>query len=417
MGLFDFVKSLKQKNVVETQKELDFKNMTLMYENQPVVDVEMAERGIGKIVDIRNGKLFPIGVKKSEIISLKDSFNIWLEYKTIPQGRPNINECLQKLNMKTPYELSCKSFYLSFNDSFWFKPKNANIQWEDINLFDNSFSSDIGDILFNPNTNKITINYISPDSTTNGLDAKRWLIENRTAYLLKTNYNIEQMAYNEVFAMEIAKKLQLPVAEYSIVKGSIVINEQEIPCTFSKSKNFCNKGDIVLPFGYLRTLTQNNTKKLIDFIKEKYPVAYNNFKKMLILDFIIANEDRHNDNMSIRIDQNGEWHFGTMYDNGNSMYFEDKTLNGIGNDVKCKFSGHLSNKEIMLQHINYDDLTFINKEFMEDVVKILKNTYSESEMPEERIEALEKSTRGKIDSLIQYKEQLFQRFNELEETR
>jgi hypothetical protein len=165
-------------------------------------------------------------------------------------------------------------------------------------------------------------------------------------------------------------------------------------------------------------LTQNNTKKLIDFIKENHLEVYKEFKKMLVLDFIIANEDRHSDNISIRIDKDGNWHFGIVYDNGNSMYFENKTTSGINEDVRCKFSGHLSNKEIMLQHItSYNDLSFINEKTANDIIAMIQTVYGKSNMTNERISALRESVEEKMNFLVQYKEQLYQKHIEQEEIR
>lgn len=410
MGLIDLVKSLRKSQTQERQKEFDFENMTLMYENEKVADVKMAKDKIDEITFVYNENKFPVGVRKSDIFTLTDALSMWLEYKTIPNGRPNISECLNRFEISSTTALSRKSFYLSLNDNYWLKPQNIDIRWESVNIYANGFSSDIGDILFDPFVNKSRVNFVSPDNTTNGLDAKRWINENGNFYLLKTNYKKEQVAYNEVFAMKVAQKLGLKTAEYSIVEGNIVINNQKMPCVFSKTLNYCKEGETVLPIGYMRILTNNNTKKLIDFIKDNYPKEFKEFQKMLVLDYIIANEDRHADNISIRIDKNGDWHFGTVYDNGNSMYYENDGVRISGDDPRCKFFGHLSNKEVLQEYITYyQDLNFFHMDDFSDIKDIVFDVYGKSNMSQERIRVLSEIVQEKLSFLKQYKERLYEK--------
>ena len=36
---------------------------------------------------------------------------------------------------------------LSLSDQYWMKPAESNLEWKDINFFENSFSDDVGNIL------------------------------------------------------------------------------------------------------------------------------------------------------------------------------------------------------------------------------------------------------------------------------
>ena len=416
MGIFDFVKSLKQKKVVETQKELDFKNMTLMYENQPVVDVEFNSVGINNITKIHNFDLLPLGttnnLQKNNIDTnlLAEYIGIWLSFRVIPDSRPNIQTLLEKSNIKSTAELSCRSFNLSFSDNFWFKPQNLDIKWEEINLHQNGFSNDIGDVLFDPTTQKTTMNFVSPDPTTRGEDAKRWISEDNDAYLLKTNYMHEQVAYNECVASLICDKLNAAYVQYETVKGEIKIksnnNIESYDCTFAKCKNFCQFNDMYLPADYLRMLTKNNTKELINFVKENYPTVFKEFQKMIVLDFVIANEDRHSENFGFFIKDGKISRFAPIFDSGNSMYFEN-SIAGIGEDKRCKFYGHKNNKEVMLEYIQYkEDLDFFKKENFNNIKQEIIDIYKESSVPTEKVETLARFVENQINEIEKIKEKL-----------
>jgi hypothetical protein len=42
-----------------------------------------------------------------------------------------------------------KGLGLSLSDHYWFKPVKSDFTWEQVNHFDNDFSEDIGNYLFN----------------------------------------------------------------------------------------------------------------------------------------------------------------------------------------------------------------------------------------------------------------------------
>ena len=43
--------------------------------------------------------------------------------------------------------LLTRCFGQSLSDQYWISPQTGDLQWSDINFFDNPFSEDIGDVL------------------------------------------------------------------------------------------------------------------------------------------------------------------------------------------------------------------------------------------------------------------------------
>ena len=427
MGILQrFFSRCKQKEKLEPkpEKQIDFKHMTLMYKNEPVLDLEFSALGLSAVSNLRDINKLPYGVINPRnqqdgvdinYNALKTYLGAWLEYRIIPDSRPNIKELLDKCNLQTTTELTCRSLGLSFADSFWFKPQNLEIAWEEVNLYQNGFSQDIGDILFDPTTEKFHISYISPDPTTRGEDAKRWIEENGQAYLVKTNEKLEQVAYNELVAAKIGERLKLRCAEYQVFKGDITMMENGIPikkdCTFAKSKNFCRPDRIYLPADYLRIIVEtNNAKDLIDLIKIKEPAVYKEFQKMLVLDFIINNEDRHAENFGFEIDEYGNLYFGCVFDNGNSLNHESSEFVSATSDNKCKFHGYASNEGMMYLYFKYkDELDFFDAENFKGLKDEIINIYRQSSMSEEKIQKIAQFIEDRIQEVQQLKDRLPER--------
>ena len=427
MGMLQrFLSRNKQKEKLEPkpEREIDFKHMTLMYKNEPVLDLEFSALGLSAVRNLRDINKLPYGVINPRnpqngpdinYNSLKTYLGVWLEYRSIPDSRPNIKELLDKCNLQTTTELTCRSLGLSFADSFWFKPQNLEIAWEDVDLYKNGFSPDIGDILFDPTTEKFHISYISPDPTTRGEDSKRWIEENGVAYLVKTNEEQDQVAYNELVASKIGERLKLRCAEYQTYQGDITKMKDGKPvkydCTFAKSKNFCRPDRIYLPADYLRIIVEtNNTKDLMDLLKVKEPAVYKEFQKMLVLDFIINNEDRHAENFGFEIDEEGNLYFGCVFDNGNSLNYDDRESVSEMSDKKCKFHGYTSNKGMMYLYFKYkDELDFFDAENFKGLKDEIINIYRQSSMSENKIQKLAQFIEDRIQEVQQLKDRLPER--------
>ncbi len=65
-------------------------------------------------------------------------------------------------------KLLVHSLGLSLSDQYWICPKDSKLVWDDINFFRNSFSEDIGDILFGADKKANILDFSSPDNTTDG---------------------------------------------------------------------------------------------------------------------------------------------------------------------------------------------------------------------------------------------------------
>lgn len=119
---------------------------TLMNKNTPVISLDIDEQTlyIKEIIETYNDKYKPYGIRKLNKKQITD----WLLSRKIPASRDNIDDILDNLKISSTNELVFKAFGLSLSDQYWLKPNNSNINWKEINFFDNDFSDDMGKFLF-----------------------------------------------------------------------------------------------------------------------------------------------------------------------------------------------------------------------------------------------------------------------------
>ncbi|MCL2320846.1 MAG: excisionase, partial [Oscillospiraceae bacterium] len=157
----------------------------LMNKNTPILtcEIDAASGAISKILENHNLEYLPVGIGTNKIF-LRHNLNEWWKGRSIPASRQGLDIALTEMGIANKDELLNKSFGLSLSDQYWINP-NGLLEWSKINFFDNSFSEDVGDILFgNPSGNK-ELDLSSPDNTSDGWLKKRWKIVGSNRCLIK----------------------------------------------------------------------------------------------------------------------------------------------------------------------------------------------------------------------------------------
>ncbi len=258
--------------------------------------------------------------------SFKTNLSEWFKTRGIPSWRDKLDILLHRLNISAPSELLDKSFGLSLQDQYWIKPYDLDINYDDINFFDNDFDYlDFLEASLSKNS-KTIVNEISlrtPNNTTDGMLRKAWIIENNIRYLLKSGYKNEVLQpFNEVLASEICTRLGFNHVEYTldIYKDTVV---SKCPCFITKDT------ELITCHQILNNLKDyNNTMTFETYINILENNGIKNAKveleNMFILDFLIMNEDRHLNNFGIIRDVNTlKWlSCAPIFDNGQSLNIE-----------------------------------------------------------------------------------------------
>jgi hypothetical protein len=143
----------------------------LKHKDVDVLEITIGVNGeICAFGDIFNIDHLPLGTSSKNNPNLQ-ILNEWWKNRAIPASRDRLNELLESLGLVFPWELLDKSLGLSLSDQYWICPTTDDLKWGDVNFFQNGFSEDVGNILFDKakTTSKKAINLMSPDNTTNGV--------------------------------------------------------------------------------------------------------------------------------------------------------------------------------------------------------------------------------------------------------
>ena len=315
-------------------------NYCLMHKNVIVALLELDEETgfIQKVKALYRREHLPCGVTVIGSLPDKSSLNAWWLGRSIPANRPGVERTLEILDLQTTKMLLLRCFGLSLSDQYWMKPENSDLQWERINFFENGFSEGIGDILLGKTDKTADLDLSSPDNTSDGCLKKRWKILDGRRVLLKSGSNpFQQQPFNEVIASAVAERLRIPHVEYQLLW------DDGVP--FSVCEDFIDPHtDLVSAWRIMQSRTRDNRTSLYrHYINccEGFDVKdiAHAVDQMIVLDYIIANEDRHQNNFGlVRNADTLEWiGAAPIFDSGSSLGY-DKLPGQIlsGKDVECK---------------------------------------------------------------------------------
>jgi hypothetical protein len=178
---------------------------------------------------------------------------------------------------------------------------------------------------------------MTPDITTNGNLIKRWLIDGKKRFLIKGSDFYNQEALNEVIASEMMNRLGIRHIPYDLVNDdkAYIHNRYSYHTIFSKCENFINRNtEFVSAWNiYISQKQENDVWSYKQFLiycsKLGIPDMKEFLDKMLTLDYIIGNTDRHLNNFGAIRDANTlEW-IGPapIYDCGNSLWSDNDLIN------------------------------------------------------------------------------------------
>ncbi len=306
----------------------------LLHKELPVLSFELDDDlYVTQINEIFDEKHVPIGLLNNSSESPVSALRSWWKNRAIPASRQYLRETLELLRIKNSSELLSKCHGLSLSDHYWvknLKDSEYNLKWKDINFFENNFSDDIGEILTgNFGIQDIdSISFLSPDGSTDGWLPKKWLIENEQRILLKGgSETYQQEPFNEVIASEICSKLNINHTTYTLRKHE---NTKGLFFYSSCPDIVSTDTELIPAYSLFKTeKPDNNTDSLSLLFRackksgiKNIETLKSEFSKIGVLDFIIANTDRHMNNFGfLRNPDTLEWiGLAPVYDSGTSLF-------------------------------------------------------------------------------------------------
>lgn len=373
---------------------------SLMHKRVKVADIELDDASgfIKKINTVYVPEHLPIGVSIKKGVADRASLNDWWTERSIPASRSGIREALELLDIASTKMLLVRCYGLSLSDQYWICPEGTNLTWDNINFFDNTFSDDVGDVLFGAKKKDNAFDFSSPDNTSDGNLKKRWKIIAGKRCLVKGGSTpFRQQPFNEVIASKIMEWLGIPHVPYTVMWN------QGVP--YSVCEDFITGETELIPaWRIMHTLKKENDISVYQHflnccealgIKEVIPYL----DRMIVLDYIIANEDRHLNNFGvIRNAETLEWiGMAPIYDSGSSLGY-DKLAGQIRSerDITCKPFKKYHEEQLKL----VSSFEWIDIEKLSNVRALIMETFSEDSASEYIDEARMKAIADTVEKRI-----------------
>lgn len=376
---------------------------TLMHKRIAVAEMELDDATglIQKIGAVYVPEHLPVGIAVKNGAADRAALNEWWTDRSIPASRSGIREALETLEITSTKMLLVRCYGLSLSDQYWIRPEGFSLTWDAVNFFDNDFSDDIGDVLFGEKKKADALDFSSPDNTTDGNLKKRWKLIGGKRCLVKGGSNpFCQQPFNEVIAAGIMERLGISHVPYEIAwnKGA----------SYSVCEDFVNENmDLVPAWRILKTQKKSNSVSVYQhFVNccEKLGIqgAVPFIDRMIVLDYIIANEDRHFNNFGVlREAETLKWlGFAPIYDSGSSLGY-DKVASQIRSEreVGCKpFKNHHAEQIKLVSDFSWIDFGRLS-DVKDLIIETLTADGAEEYMDAGRIEAITESVERRIRNL------------------
>lgn len=233
-------------------------------------------------LEIVNENLLPLYLKNTGNVEK------WLETRAIDHHRANSRLLKKALRLAEKDDVSS---VLSVNavtitDNYWIKPLDSTLTYSDVR-FDNDYFSNLALTGSYDSFNKAanSKNSRTPELTNTGSFEKCWKLRNGTWWMHKTA-NHEEL-FSELFIYKLGLRLNFKMAEYE--RGNKVI----------KTKDFTDNASVNFEPAFAFMGDNEDYIETLKKLKLICPQAIGDYVKMLFLDTICANPDRHTFNFGI----------------------------------------------------------------------------------------------------------------------
>lgn len=284
-----------------------------------------------------------------------ENMKIWWESRAIPMSRDMIKQLINDLKVVTAEDYLSKNLALSITDTYWIKPIDMDIKYEQVNLFDIKTADKL------PYHNATSYD---PNASLGGQMEKYWDLNNGKPVLIKEAYKyFGQQSINEVVATKLHERQNSNIAfvKYTakpLDNGSIL----------SYCDAFTDK-DVEFVSAY-EVLTSQKISNDINYYNAFIDIcAEHGLDKQMVqdfmdyqamTDFILSNSDEHLANFGILRDANTMKLIAPapIFDTGNSMFYSDlkKVPYTRAELLERPITSFYKNEEKMLKNVKNKDL-------------------------------------------------------------
>ena len=288
--------------------------------------------------------------KAPYLINRSKDLSLWLESRMMDDSRVNSRILKRILGLSSLAGIESVLFVnaASVTDRYWFRDaKTPGLKYDDVRIKTDAFF----DVSLNGNPNGFTLKpEPTGDLTTTGSFEKGWHIENGHWYLYKKGTPEE--LFSEKFIQEIGKCLGFDMAEY------------EICGKYIKSRSFAEE----LNLEHISSLVDDDESYLRCYkalCELGEPSLTEDYLRMLWLDTMCFNMDRHTGNIGILRDDQGK---------------AIKLAPNYDNNIALISKGCVSDAQAVLKIFSdlYEELVCSDCKIAESFLKIVPDPVSQS---------------------------------------
>lgn len=233
-------------------------------------------------------ELLPFAIRGKEV-NLFTLYN-WLLNRVLSLSRSNAKTLLSALHLDQNDKLNI-CFYchaLSLTDCFWTQEDNSNLKWKDINLYSNSLNKAVAEVALIGKYISIQGKVRTPELTGDGSYAKCWRRLKDGLYLYKSGSlqgNGKEYLI-DILCSDILDRLHVDHVKYTEAQTGLI--------KVSRCKNMTDLSRSICEMDYFSGYCNRNNLNLNKFLE-----AQTNYFNMFVVDYIIANTDRHSANWGV----------------------------------------------------------------------------------------------------------------------
>lgn len=325
------------------------------------------------------------------------SIHTWVQQRQAPKHREHIAELMRQCGCSRIDGFLKITHVLSLNDTFWVKQADSSFAWADVSLYQNPFNETIAKIAFEGGSYGEQFSTTSPEFETSGAYAKCWVREEDGDIFLYKRGSTEGRntglePFSEAYVAEIASRICKQHVPYTVVRyrGSLA---SKCPLFTSEQKGF-------VPI-YRCIKEEYNLTNIMDYMSRHD--AEEDFRRMLVLDALVLNTDRHAGNygMLFETDSMEVTGMAPVFDHNQALlpYAEQEEFNHL--------QEYLSTRPTRIgEDFNEVAHAALTPAIRADLINLkgfrFNRDYS-CHLPEERLRILEGIVNEQIDSILKLK--------------
>ena len=255
-------------------------------------------------LEVINQSLLPL-----YLVRIKNA-EMWLETRAIDSHRANSRLLKKALRLTEKSDIGTVLHVngATITDTYWVREIGSTLRYSDIRFHKDYFSNlALYGSYSSFNAAARSKDTKTPELTNIGSFEKCWKLKNGKWWIYKKANNKEQ--FSELFVYELGSVLGMNMAQYEKGKNCV------------KSLDFTNSADVIFEPAAAFMGSEEDYIKVFETLRELCPAAIPDYVKMIFLDTVTANPDRHTANFGLlRNSETGELiGFAPNFDNNMAL--------------------------------------------------------------------------------------------------